>query len=68
MATTASKTPKRKWPAIVLVVVTHAACLRIRLWDRTPAHRRRLCLCGYDRRRAEVSGRIVELPFMTIRR
>jgi membrane fusion protein, multidrug efflux system len=62
MATTASKTPKRKWPAIVLVVVTLLLLVYvIRLWDRTPRTDDAYVYADTIDVVPEVSGRIVEL-------
>jgi multidrug efflux system membrane fusion protein len=62
MATTASKTSKRKWPAIVLVVVTLLLLAYvIRLWDRTPRTDDAYVYADTIDVVPEVSGRIVEL-------
>jgi multidrug efflux system membrane fusion protein len=62
MATTASKTSKRKWPAIVLVVVTLLLLVFvIRLWDRTPRTDDAYVYADTIDVVPEVSGRIVEL-------
>jgi multidrug efflux system membrane fusion protein len=62
MATTASTTPKRKWPAIVLVVVTLLLLVYvIRLWDRTPRTDDAYVYADTIDVVPEVSGRIVEL-------
>ena len=63
MATTASKTSKRTWPAIVLVVVTLLLLVFvIRLWDRTPRTDDAYVYADTIDVVPEVSGRIVELP------
>jgi len=63
MATTASKTSKRTWPAIVLVVVTLVLLVFvIRLWDRTPRTDDAYVYADTIDVVPEVSGRIVELP------
>src|SRR5258707_8609759 len=63
MATTASKTSKRKWPAIVLVVVTLLLLAYvIRLWDRTPRTDDAYVYADTIDVVPEVNGRIVELP------
>ena len=63
MATTASKTSKRTWPAIVLVVVTLVLLVFvIRLWDRTPRTDDAYVYADTIDVAPEVSGRIVELP------
>jgi multidrug efflux system membrane fusion protein len=62
MATTASRTSKRKWPAIVLVVVTLLLLVYvIRLWDRTPRTDDAYVYADTIDVVPEVSGRIVEL-------
>jgi multidrug efflux system membrane fusion protein len=62
MAPTASKTSKRKWPAIVLVVVTLLLLAYvIRLWDRTPRTDDAYVYADTIDVVPEVSGRIVEL-------
>ncbi|MDB5833276.1 MAG: multidrug transporter subunit MdtN [Caballeronia sp.] len=62
MATTASKTSKRKWPAIILVVVTLLLLVFvIRLWDRTPRTDDAYVYADTIDVVPEVSGRIVEL-------
>ena len=63
MATTAGKTSKRTWPAIVLVVVTLLLLVFvIRLWDRTPRTDDAYVYADTIDVVPEVSGRIVELP------
>ena len=63
MATTAGKTSKRTWPAIVLVVVTLVLLVFvIRLWDRTPRTDDAYVYADTIDVVPEVSGRIVELP------
>lgn len=63
MATTASKTSKRTWPAIVLVLVTLLLLVFvIRLWDRTPRTDDAYVYADTIDVVPEVSGRIVELP------
>jgi multidrug efflux system membrane fusion protein len=63
MATTASRTSKRTWPAIVLVVVTLLLLVYvIRLWDRTPRTDDAYVYADTIDVVPEVSGRIVELP------
>src|SRR5471032_679691 len=63
MATTAGKTSKRTWPAIVLVVVTLVLLVFvIRLWDRTPRTDDAYVYADTIDVAPEVSGRIVELP------
>ena len=61
MATTASKTSKRKWPAIILVVVTLLLLVFvIRLWDRTPRTDDAYVYADTIDVVPEVSGRIVD--------
>jgi multidrug efflux system membrane fusion protein len=63
MATTASKTSKRKWPAIVLVVVTLLLLVYvIRVWDRAPRTDDAYVYADTIDVVPEVNGRIVELP------
>ncbi|MGX7003069.1 multidrug transporter subunit MdtN [Caballeronia sp. KNU42] len=63
MATTAGKTSKRTWPAIVLVLVTLVLLVFvIRLWDRTPRTDDAYVYADTIDVVPEVSGRIVELP------
>jgi multidrug efflux system membrane fusion protein len=63
MATTAGKTSKRTWPAIVLVVATLVLLVFvIRLWDRTPRTDDAYVYADTIDVVPEVSGRIVELP------
>ena len=62
MATPASRTSKRKWPAIVMVVVTLLLLVYvIRLWDRTPRTDDAYVYADTIDVVPEVSGRIVEL-------
>src|SRR5260370_11502887 len=62
MAPTASKTSKRKWPAIVMVVVTLLLLVYvIRLWDRSPRTDDAYVYADTIDVVPEVSGRIVEL-------
>ncbi|KLU26498.1 multidrug resistance protein MdtN [Caballeronia mineralivorans PML1(12)] len=62
MATTASGTSKRKWPAIVLVVVTLLLLVYvIRVWDRAPRTDDAYVYADTIDVVPEVSGRIVEL-------
>jgi multidrug efflux system membrane fusion protein len=62
MATTASRTSKRKWPAIVLVVVTLLLLVYvIRLWDRAPRTDDAYVYADTIDVVPEVNGRIVEL-------
>src|SRR5260370_37895443 len=63
MATTASGTSKRKWPAIVLVVVTLLLLVYvIRLLDRAPRTDDAYVYADTIDVVPEVNGRIVELP------
>lgn len=63
MATTAGKTSKRKWPAIILVVVTLLLLVYvIRVWDRTPRTDDAYVYADTIDVVPEVNGRIVELP------
>jgi multidrug efflux system membrane fusion protein len=63
MATTASRTSKRTWPAIVLVVLTLLLLVYvIRLWDRTPRTDDAYVYGDTIDVVPEVSGSIVELP------
>jgi membrane fusion protein, multidrug efflux system len=63
MATTAGKTSKRTWPAIVLVLVTLLLLVFvIRLWDRTPRTDDAYVYADTIDVVPEVSGRIVDLP------
>lgn len=63
MATTASKTSKRKWPAIILVVVTLLLLLFvIRQLDRAPRTDDAYVYADTIDVVPEVSGRIVDLP------
>jgi multidrug efflux system membrane fusion protein len=62
MATTISKTSKKKWPAIVMVVVTLLLLAYvIRLWDRAPRTDDAYVYADTIDVVPEVSGRIVEL-------
>ncbi|MFM0395442.1 multidrug transporter subunit MdtN [Paraburkholderia phytofirmans] len=62
MATPASKTSKRKWPAIVIVVVTLLLLVYvIRQWDRTPRTDDAYVYADTIDVVPEVNGRIVEL-------
>jgi len=62
MTTTASKTPNRKWPAIVLVVVTVLLLIFvIRLLDRAPRTDDAYAYADTIDVVPEVNGRIVEL-------
>ncbi|SIT41625.1 membrane fusion protein of efflux pump [Paraburkholderia piptadeniae] len=62
MATTASKTSKKKWPAIILVVVTLLLLLYvIRVWDRAPRTDDAYVYADTIDVVPEVNGRIVEL-------
>ncbi|PRX29539.1 multidrug efflux system membrane fusion protein [Paraburkholderia sp. BL18I3N2] len=62
MATPASKTSKRKWPAIVIVVLTLLLLVYvIRVWDRTPRTDDAYVYAETIDVVPEVNGRIVEL-------
>jgi len=62
MATPASKTSKRKWPAIVIVVLTLLLLVYvIRVWDRTPRTDDAYVYADTIDVVPEVNGRIVEL-------
>src|ERR1700739_3067925 len=62
MATPASRTSKRKWPAIVMVVVTLLLLVYvIRVWDRAPRTDDAYVYADTIDVVPEVSGRIVEL-------